>query len=83
MFECSPHISSYSGYELLMKLQSKPEFMILMQMLKPEYLQGFVLELDSPEISLGFKLQQIILISIKKIIDCFEKREVLSLADDF
>lgn len=66
-----------------MKLQSKPEFMILMQMLKPEYLQGFVLELDSPEISLGFKLQQIILISIKKIIDCFEKREVLSLADDF
>jgi len=52
-------------------------------MLKPEYLQGFVLELDSPEISLGFKLQQIILISIKKIIDCFEKREVLSLADDF
>jgi hypothetical protein len=66
-----------------MKIKGKPEFIILMQMLKPEYSQVLIQYLDSPENSLGFKLQQILLISITKIIDCFEKKEVLSLVDDF
>jgi hypothetical protein len=40
-----------------MKIKGKPEFIILMQMLKPEYSQALIQQIDNPDNSLGYKLQ--------------------------